>query len=81
MKRMLASDVRIVLEELGRVLRIFSFVALIAVVIPVIFREYHAVLYFLITSGVAFVSSHILALVHVEEEPKIRHAMIVAALA
>jgi trk system potassium uptake protein TrkH len=81
MKRMLASDVRIVLEELGRVLRIFSFVALIAVVIPVIFGEYHAVLYFLITSGVAFVSSHALALVHVEEEPKIRHAMIVAALA
>jgi trk system potassium uptake protein TrkH len=81
MKRMLASDVRIVLEELGRVLRIFSFVALIAVVIPVIFREYHAILYFLIASGVAFVSSHILASVHVEEEPKIRHAMIVAALA
>jgi trk system potassium uptake protein TrkH len=81
MKRVLASDVRIVLEELGRVLRIFSFVAFFAVIIPVIFREFHAVLYFLITSGVAFVSSHVLTSVHVEEEPKIRHAMIVAALA
>ncbi|MBU7014093.1 MAG: TrkH family potassium uptake protein [Theionarchaea archaeon] len=81
MKGILASDARIILEELGRVLRIFSFVAFFAAIVPVIFGEFHAILYFLITSGVAFLSSHALLSVRVEEEPKIRHAMIVAALA
>ncbi|MBU7020844.1 MAG: TrkH family potassium uptake protein [Theionarchaea archaeon] len=81
MKGILASDVRIILEELGRILRIFSFVTFFAILIPVIFGEFHAVWYFLLTSGLAFLSSMVLLSVRVEEEPRTRHAMIVAALA
>ncbi|MGD2249855.1 MAG: TrkH family potassium uptake protein [Candidatus Methanofastidiosia archaeon] len=75
------SDVKLVVEELGRVLKIFSYVVLAAVVIPVIFKEYYAVPWVLLTSGLAYISSYFLIKVKVDEEPRIRHAMIVAALA
>jgi trk system potassium uptake protein TrkH len=79
--RIITSDVKIAVEELGRILRIFSYVCLAAAVIPIMFREFYAVKYFLITSALGYVSSYVMMSIRVEEEPKLRHAMIVAALA
>jgi len=79
--KLITSDLKLVLIELGKVLRIFSFVCLFAAVIPVLFREFSAIKYFLITFGLGFASSYILTSQTVEEEPRLRHAMILAALA
>lgn len=77
----IASNVKIVLSELGRVLRIFSYVCIAAAVIPLIFNEVNGAVYLLVTSGLAYGSSYLLTSIRVREEPKLRHAMIVAALA
>lgn len=79
--KLITADLKLVLIELGKVLRIFSFVCLFAAVIPVLFREFSAIKYFLITFGLGFASSYILTSQTVEEEPRLRHAMILAALA
>lgn len=52
-----------------------------AVAIPLIFKEGLGAVYLLVTSGLAYVSSYLLTSIHVREEPRLRHAMIVAALA
>lgn len=52
-----------------------------AVAIPLIFKEGLGAVYLLITSGLAYGSSYLLTFIHVREEPRLRHAMIVAALA
>ena len=75
------SDVKIVLIELGKIIRIFSYVCIVALVVSLIFREITGALYLLLTSGVGFISSVVLTSIKVEEEPKLRHAMILAALA
>lgn len=79
--RWITSDLKIVFIELGKILRIFSVVCLCAVLIPVLFKEFFAVRYLLITSGLGLASSLVLTSITVEEEPKLRHAMILAALA
>jgi trk system potassium uptake protein TrkH len=76
----ITSDVRIVLLELGRILKIFSYVCLAAVIVPLIFREFYGAGYLLLTSFLGYISSLFLTTIHVEEEPRLRHAMIVAAL-
>jgi len=78
---LITSDVKIILTELGRILRIFSYVCIAAVAIPLIFKEGLGAVYLLITSGLAYGSSYLLTFIHVREEPRLRHAMIVAALA
>lgn len=75
------SDVKLIVEKLGNVLKIFSYVCLAAVAVPVIFAEYYAIPWFFITSGAAYISSYFLISVKTDDEPQIRHAMIVAALA
>lgn len=77
----LTADVKIVVKELGSVLKIFSYVCLFAVVIPLIFNELHAILSMVVTSAVAYISAQAMLSLKEEAEPKIRHAMIVAALA
>ncbi|MBU7042355.1 MAG: TrkH family potassium uptake protein [Theionarchaea archaeon] len=77
----LASDFKIVFRELGQVLRIFSYVCLVAVIVPVIFREWYGVLLLLFTSAFGYSSSWLLSSIEVTEETRLRHAMIVAALA
>ena len=78
---MITSDVKIILTELGRILKIFSYVCIAAVAIPLIFKEWVGGVYLVITSGLAYGSSYFLTSIHVREEPRLRHAMIVAALA
>jgi len=56
-------------------------VCIAAVAIPLIFKEGLGAVYLLITSGLAYGSSYLLTFIHVREEPRLRHAMIVAALA
>lgn len=77
----ISSDVRIVLSELGRVLKIFSYVCLGAMVVPVFFREFYCAGYLFLTSALAYLSSFGLISIQTKEEPKLSHAMIVAALA
>ncbi|MBU7017587.1 MAG: TrkH family potassium uptake protein [Theionarchaea archaeon] len=77
----ITSDVKIVLIELGKILRIFSLVCILALVVSLIFREVTGAGYLLLTSGLAFLSSIIFMSIRVEEEPRLRHAMILAALA
>lgn len=79
--RLITSDLKIVLIELGKILRIFSVVCLCAALIPVVFKEFFAVKYLLITSGLGFASSLVFTSMTAEDEPKLRHAMILAALA
>lgn len=79
--RTITADVKIVVKELGSILKIFAYVCLCAVVIPLIFKEIHALPYMVGTSAVAYVSSRAMLSVTEEGEPKIRHAMIVAAVA
>ncbi len=77
----LTADVKIIVKELGSVLKIFSYVCLFAVVIPLIFKELHAIPSIVVTGAVAYASAHFMLSLPEEAEPKIRHAMIVAALA
>jgi len=76
---MLTSDVKVVLKELGRILRIFSYVCLIAAIVPLIFAEYEGCGFLLGTCALGYISSYGLMSIEAEMEPKLRHAMIVAA--
>lgn len=78
---LITSDVKIVLSELGKILRIFSYVCVVAAVIPLLFKEVYGTGILLLTGGVAYVSSLALTSIKTEGEPKLRHAMIVAAVA
>jgi trk system potassium uptake protein TrkH len=77
----ITSDFRIVLSELGRILRIFSYVCLVAAGVSVAFREFLGAASLFASGGLAYGSSFLLMSIHTEEEPKLRHAMILAALA
>lgn len=77
----LTSDFKIVFRELGQVLKIFSYVCLIAVVVPIIFQEWYGALFLFLTSAFGYVSSRLLSSIEVIDETRLRHAMIVAALA
>lgn len=77
----ITSDVKVVLIELGKILRIFSLVCVAAAGVSAVFREFSGAGFLLITSGLAYGSSFILLSIHTEEEPKLRHAMILAASA
>jgi len=75
------NGIRIICRDLGSVLMIVSAVNLFALFVPLFYKEYYAIPWILLTSGVLFLSGLFSrAIGRVKDEPMMRHAVAVAGL-